>query len=87
MPETNAHITVKQSVEYVVIDDIDLLILTEDEVDAELEDLEANDAVDDADKSEITGIVFEPWHYRYVGKDAAKEIMEKDITLEEYLAQ
>ena len=39
------------------------------------------------DKSEITGIVFEPWHYRYVGKDAAKEIMEKDITLEEYLAQ
>ncbi len=39
------------------------------------------------DKSDITGIVFEPWHYRYVGKDAAKEIMEKDITLEEYLAQ
>ena len=56
VPETNAHITVKQSVEYVVIDDIDLLILTEDEVDAELEDLEANDAVDDADKSEITGM-------------------------------
>ncbi len=39
------------------------------------------------EKSEITGIIFEPWHYRYVGKDAAKEIMEKDITLEEYLAQ
>ena len=30
VPETNAHITVKQSVEYVVIDDIDLLILTEE---------------------------------------------------------
>lgn len=39
------------------------------------------------DKSDITGIVFEPWHYRYVGKDAAEEIMKKDITLEEYLSQ
>lgn len=37
------------------------------------------------DKSDITGIVYEPWHYRYVGKDAAKEITEKGITLEEYL--
>lgn len=56
LPDTSAKITVKQSVEYVVIDDIDLLILTEDEVNAELEDLEANDALDDADKSEITGM-------------------------------
>lgn len=56
IPDTSARITVKQSVEYVVIDDIDLLILTEDEVNAELEDLEANDALDDADKSEITGM-------------------------------
>lgn len=38
-----------------------------------------------ADKTKITKIVFEPWHYRYVGKDAAKEITEKKITLEEYL--
>ena len=37
------------------------------------------------DKSEITGIIYEPWHYRYVGKEAAKEITEKGITLEEYL--
>ncbi|WP_330665471.1 MULTISPECIES: M15 family metallopeptidase [Faecalicatena] len=37
------------------------------------------------DKSDITGIVYEPWHYRYVGKDAAKKIMDKGITLEEYL--
>lgn len=36
-------------------------------------------------KSDITGVIFEPWHYRYVGVDAAKEIMEKGITLEEYL--
>lgn len=36
-------------------------------------------------KSDITGIIYEPWHYRYVGKDAAQEIFNKDITLEEYL--
>lgn len=39
-----------------------------------------------SEKSDITGIIYEPWHYRYVGKDAAKEIMERGITLEEYLA-
>ncbi len=38
------------------------------------------------DKSEITGVIFEPWHYRYVGKKAAKEIMEQNITLEEYVS-
>lgn len=37
------------------------------------------------DKSDITGIVYEPWHYRYVGREAAKEIYEKGICLEEYL--
>lgn len=37
------------------------------------------------DKSNITGINYEPWHYRYVGKKAAKEIYEKGICLEEYL--
>lgn len=38
-------------------------------------------------KSEITGICYEPWHYRYVGKEAAKEIYEKGLCLEEYLKQ
>ena len=37
------------------------------------------------EKSDITGIIYEPWHYRYVGKEAAKEITEQGITLEEYL--
>lgn len=37
------------------------------------------------DKTEKTGIIFEPWHYRYVGKEVAKEIMEQGICLEEYL--
>ncbi len=36
-------------------------------------------------KSQVTGIIYEPWHYRYVGVEAAKEIMQKGITLEEYL--
>lgn len=39
------------------------------------------------DKEEITGITFEPWHYRYVGVDYAKEIMSKKICLEEYITQ
>lgn len=38
------------------------------------------------DKVDITGIIFEPWHYRYVGKAAAQEIHETQLTLEEYLA-
>ena len=37
------------------------------------------------DKSDITGISYKPWHYRYVGKEAAKEIYEAGICLEEYL--
>lgn len=36
-------------------------------------------------KSEITKVSYEPWHYRYVGKEHAKKIMEKGITLEEYI--
>ena len=39
------------------------------------------------DKTEETGIIFEPWHYRYVGKEAAREIMEQGICLEEYLGE
>ena len=37
------------------------------------------------DKSEITGIIYEPWHYRYVGKEYAKEIYESGLCLEEWL--
>lgn len=39
------------------------------------------------DKSKLTGIIYEPWHYRYVGKEAAQEIYERGICLEEYLEQ
>ncbi len=36
---------------------------------------------------ETTGIKFEPWHFRYVGKNMAKYIMGKGITLEEFTVQ
>lgn len=38
-----------------------------------------------ADKTDITGYSYEPWHYRFVGADAATEIHERGLTLEEYL--
>ncbi len=36
------------------------------------------------DKESVTGIKFEPWHFRYVGKEAAEYIMDSGITLEEF---
>lgn len=39
------------------------------------------------DKTEITGINNEPWHYRYVGEEAAKEMKDKNLCLEEYIGQ
>ncbi|MCR4622024.1 MAG: M15 family metallopeptidase [Clostridiales bacterium] len=39
------------------------------------------------DKSHITGISYEPWHYRYVGIDAATYMTAHGLTLEEYLGQ
>lgn len=38
-------------------------------------------------KEYITGIQYEPWHFRYVGKEAAAQIMERDITLEEFIEE
>ncbi len=37
------------------------------------------------DKQDITGITYEPWHYRFVGIEAAEYIMENGLCLEEYL--
>lgn len=38
------------------------------------------------DKVELTGYEYEPWHYRYVGEDAAKTIYSEGLSLEEYYA-
>lgn len=37
------------------------------------------------DKTPQTGIIYEPWHYRYVGTEVAAELHESGLTLEEYL--
>ena len=43
-----------------------------------------------ADKSgsadSITGIIYEPWHFRYVGVEPATYMMENNLCLEEFLA-
>lgn len=39
------------------------------------------------DKTDITKIIYEPWHYRYVGKEAAKIIMAEGLTYEEFVAK
>ena len=39
------------------------------------------------DKTAITGVSGEEWHYRYVGREAAADIFGRGITLEEYLAE
>ena len=37
------------------------------------------------DKEHITGIMYEPWHFRYVGTEQAKKMNELDMCLEEYV--
>ena len=39
------------------------------------------------DKEDVTGIIYEPWHYRYVGKEHAEKIMSEGLCLEEYIEQ
>lgn len=39
----------------------------------------------DEESKAITGVIYEPWHYRFVGVETAKEIKARGITLEEYL--
>ena len=40
-----------------------------------------------SDKTEATGMDYEPWHYRYVGSEQAHKIKESGLCLQEYLAQ
>ena len=37
------------------------------------------------DKEDVTNIVYEPWHYRYVGVENAKRMMAENLCLEEYV--
>ncbi len=54
VPTSTTRVKVKDKVEYLAIDDISLLIKTEDEVDATAEDSGVRDALADADKTELT---------------------------------
>lgn len=38
-------------------------------------------------KEKITGYMYEPWHFRYIGKEQAQKVYESGLTLEEYLEQ
>ncbi len=38
------------------------------------------------DKTDITGVMFEPWHYRYVGKEAAAYMTRNGLAFEEFIA-
>ena len=53
VPVNETRVRVKDKVEYVAIDDISLLIMTEDDIDAEAEDTGEADALADADRTEI----------------------------------
>lgn len=78
---------------------VDLMTTKMTELDESFEDTEAFDWLQKnachfgfilrypADKTDVTGYKYEPWHYRFVGRDAAIAITEADLTLEEYLAQ
>ena len=37
------------------------------------------------EKQDITKVIYEPWHWRYVGVEAAKELKASGLVLEEYL--
>lgn len=39
------------------------------------------------DRTDVTGIIYEPWHYRYVGLELASELKGSGLCLEEYLDQ
>lgn len=38
-------------------------------------------------KEKITGFMYEEWHYRYVGKETAKEVYESNLTYDEFMAK
>ena len=37
------------------------------------------------DKQDITKVIYEPWHWRYVGVDLAKELKNSGLVMEEYM--
>lgn len=77
VPANPTRVQVKDKVEYVFIDDISLLIKTEEEIDAEAEDTGVQDADEDRDKSEIKKLQT-PTANATVGIDVSKWNREID---------
>ena len=77
VPVNETKVKVKEKVEYLVIEDISLLIKTEDEIDAEAEDSRVREALADADKSEIQKLQ-NPTGNSKVGIDVSKWNKEID---------
>ena len=71
MPNTLTSSRVKQEIEYRTLDDIEYLIMTEDEIDAEKEDKEVKGAEEAADGSENTQLQFASGNAR-LGIDVSK---------------
>lgn len=71
MPENGTKVRVKDKVEYVAIDDISLLLLTEADIDVAAEDTEVADAIADADATEISQLQTSTANSR-VGIDVSK---------------
>lgn len=79
VPETPVRVNVKEQVEYVAIEDISMLIKTEDEIDPEKEDTGEWDAAEDADRTEIKKLQ-RPSENARLGIDVSK--WNKDIDWE-----
>lgn len=71
IPLNETKVRVKDKVEYLAIDDISILIKTEDEIDAEAEDTKVADALEDADRTEIKNLQASSGNTR-VGIDVSK---------------
>lgn len=71
IPNTITTIQVRQEIEYRVLDDIEYLMLTEDDIDAEKEDKAVNGAEEEADGSENTELLFRKGNAK-LGIDVSK---------------
>lgn len=77
VPNTITTIQVRQDIEYHVIDNIEYLMLTEDDIDPEKEDVAVNDAAEDADGTENTELQFDNGAAK-LGVDVSKWNQEID---------
>lgn len=77
VPPNEIRVRVKDKVEYVAIEDISLLIKTEDEIDPEEDDTKVQEAVADADKTEVTKFMNPPGKTKF-GIDVSKWQKEID---------